>query len=72
MSILLPYICCGLAIVVGAFAALAGLGVRDCVRGAESRNWGIVSRGVGLLLAAVATVVASYKLWDWVTGAAWP
>jgi hypothetical protein len=68
----LPYICCGFAIVVGAFASLAAFGLRDCVRGLESRNWGIVSRGVGLLVAAVATIIVSYGLWDWVTGPAWP
>jgi len=72
MSMLLPYICCGFAVVMGLFLSLGALGVRDCVRGLASRNWSTVARGVALLIAAVATVLVSYKLWlQWI-GVPWP
>jgi uncharacterized membrane protein len=68
MSMLLPYFCCGVAVVVGVFLSLAVLGVRDCVRGLASRNWTTVARGVGLLIAAVASIIVSYRLWMWWLG----
>jgi hypothetical protein len=72
MSMLLPYICCGFAIVVGLFLSLAVLGVRDCVRGVASRNWSTVARGVALLIAAVASVIVSYRVWIWSVGPSSP
>jgi len=65
---LLPYFCCGLAVVVGLSLSLAALGVRDCVRGLASRNFTTVARGVGLLIAGVATIFVSYRLWMWWLG----
>jgi uncharacterized membrane protein len=72
MSMLLPYICCGFALVVGLFLSLAALGVRDCVRGLGSRSWSTLARGVGLLVAAIATIVVAAILWIRFTGPAWP
>jgi hypothetical protein len=72
MSILLPYICFGFAIVVALFVSMGVLGLRDCVRGLASRNWSIVAWGVGLLIAAVATVLVSYNLWLRWIGVPWP
>jgi hypothetical protein len=72
MPVLLPYICCGFAVVVALFVLLGTLGVRDCVRGLVSRNWGTAARGVALLVAAVATVLVSYNLWLRWIGVPWP
>jgi hypothetical protein len=72
MSMLLPYICCGFAVVAGLFLSLAVLGVRDCVRGLAARDWSTVARGVVLLIAAVATVLVSYNLWLRWIGVPWP
>jgi hypothetical protein len=69
---LLGYVCCAFAVVVALFVLLGTLGVRDCVRGLVSRNWGIAARGVALLVAAVATVLVSYNLWLRWIGVPWP
>jgi len=69
---LLPYVCCGFAVVVALFLSLAVLGVRDTVRGLGSRSWSTVARGVGLLIAAAATIVVSYSLWLRWVGVPWP
>lgn len=68
MSMCLPYICGAWAAVAALFLSLAALGGRDIVRSLGSRNWTMVARGVGLLIAAVATVIVSYRLWMWVFG----
>jgi len=72
MSMCLPYICGGWAAVAALFLSLAALGVRDIVRGVASRKWSTVARGVGLLAAAVATIVVSYNLWIRWVGVPWP
>jgi hypothetical protein len=56
----------------GLFLSLAVLGVRDCVRGVASRNWSTVARGVALLIAAVASVIVSYRVWIWSVGPSSP
>ena len=70
MSMCLPYICLYWALAVALLLSLVSLGVRDIVRGLASRNWSTVARGVGLLVAAVVTIVVSYELWIWFTGPA--
>ena len=72
MSMCLPYICLYWALAVALLLSLVSLGVRDIVRGLGSRNWTTVARGVGLLIAAVATIMVSYMLWVRLTGPAWP
>jgi len=68
MSMCLPYICGAWAAVAALFLSLAALGVRDIARGVASRNRSTVARGVALLVAAVGTIVVSYKLWMQVFG----